>query len=157
MKLTSFMPPLYKIGEQDKNFLVLFLNLETVLSNSTPENFANIWQIKWKWLRLMKFETVQIHVFGLLSSRNFATMATWSSNQLCRNRHDIRHNKRNFSKMANSWGNERFRYAVCFHCILLWNSEEDWERGKWGPGTRIMWRKNLWYSENTLTSCHFHV
>ena len=138
MKLTSFMPPLYKIGEQDKNFLVLFLNLDTVLSNSTQENFANIWKIRWKWIRSMKFETVRIHVFGLLSSRHFAIMATWPNNQLCRNGHNIRHNKLNFSEMANSWGSERFRHAVCFRCILLWNSEEDWERRKWGQGTRHM-------------------
>ena len=36
---------------------------------------------KWNWIRSMKFETVRIHFlsafFGLLSSRNFATMATW--------------------------------------------------------------------------------
>ena len=136
MKLTSFMPPLYKIGEQNAKIFLL----DTVLSNSTPKNFANIWQINWKWIRSMKFETVRIHVFGLLSSRNFATMATWPNNQLCRNGHNIRHNKLNFSKMANSWGSERLRHAVCFLCILLWNSEEDWERKKWswGPGTRYM-------------------
>ena len=40
-----------------------------------PENFANIWQIKWKWIRSMKFETVRIYF--LLSSKNVATMATW--------------------------------------------------------------------------------
>ena len=35
---------------------------------------------KWNWVGLLKFETVRIHflsdVFGLLSSKNFATMAT---------------------------------------------------------------------------------
>ena len=36
-------------------------NFDTVLSDSTPENFANIWQIKWNWKGLMKFETVRIH------------------------------------------------------------------------------------------------
>ena len=65
---------------QHKN-LFLFLNLDTVLSDSIPENFANIWQIKWNRIISIKFETVQIHflsnVFGVLSSRNFATMATW--------------------------------------------------------------------------------
>ena len=57
------------------------LNLDAVLSDSTPENFANIWQIKGNWICSMKFDKVQIHflsdVFGLLSSRNFATLATW--------------------------------------------------------------------------------
>ena len=51
------------------------------LLDSTPENFVNILQIKWNWIRSMKFVTVRIHffrnVFGLLSSRNFATMAMW--------------------------------------------------------------------------------
>ena len=58
-----------------------FLNLDAVLSVSTPEIFANIWQIKWNSVRSMKFETVRINffydVFRLLSSRNLATMATW--------------------------------------------------------------------------------
>ena len=26
-----------------------------------PENFAKIWQIKWNWIRSMKFETMQIY------------------------------------------------------------------------------------------------
>ena len=155
MKLTSFMPPLYKIGEQDKNFLVLFLNLDTVLSNSTPEIFANIWQIKWNWMRSMKFEIVRIHVFGLLSSRNFATMAKWRIDFSSPYRHKIRHNKRNFSKMAYSRGSERFRYAVCFHFILLCNLEKDWEKGKC-PGTRHV-AKDFGIFWNALTSCYFHV
>ena len=60
---------------------VLFLNLDTVLSDSTP-NFVNIWQIKsvksikidelWNGVNVLLSA-----VFGLLSSRNFATMATW--------------------------------------------------------------------------------
>ena len=70
-------PALWNERTQHKN--VLFLNLDTVFSD--PENFANIWQIEGNWIRSMKFETVRIHllndVFGLLSSRNFATMATW--------------------------------------------------------------------------------
>ena len=55
--------------------------VDAVLSDSTPVNFANFWQIKWNWIRQMKFETVQFHfwsvLFCLLSPRNFATMATW--------------------------------------------------------------------------------
>ena len=83
MKLPNFTLPLYGVqGQwtQHKN-LFLFLNLDTVLSDSIPEKFANIWQIKWNRIRSIKFETVQIHflsdVFGVLPSRNFATMATW--------------------------------------------------------------------------------
>ena len=70
-------PALWSGRTQHKN--VLFLNLNTVLSD--PQNFANIWQIEGNWIRSMKFETVRIRllndVFGLLSSRNVATMATW--------------------------------------------------------------------------------
>ena len=32
-----------------------------------PENFANIWQIKWKWIRSRKFETVRIYFFSEFS------------------------------------------------------------------------------------------
>ena len=39
-------------------FFFLFLNLNTVLSNSSSENLANIWQINWKWTRSMESETV---------------------------------------------------------------------------------------------------
>ena len=63
------------------NFLFLFLNSDTVLSDSSPDDFAKILQTKWNWIRSMKFETVRIHllsdVFAFLSSRNIATMATW--------------------------------------------------------------------------------
>ena len=41
-----------------KNGLFLFLNLDTVLSDLTPKNFANIWQIKWNRIRSIKFETM---------------------------------------------------------------------------------------------------
>ena len=72
------------VNTQHNNFLFLFLNLDAVLSDLTPENFPNIWQIKWNWIRSMKFETVQLHflsdVFGLVWSRNFATMVTWRNN-----------------------------------------------------------------------------
>ena len=66
---------------QHKSCLFLFRHLNTVLSDSTWENFANICQIKWNWMGSMKFERVRIHflsdAFGLLSSKNFATMTTW--------------------------------------------------------------------------------
>ena len=76
---------IYKHGvrEWQKKFSFSFSKhtVDTVLSDSTPENLANFWQIKWNWIRQMKFETVQFHLwsvlFGLLSPRNFATMATW--------------------------------------------------------------------------------
>ena len=32
-----------------------------------PENLANIWQIKWNWIRSMKFETVRIYFFSEFS------------------------------------------------------------------------------------------
>ena len=71
---------------QHKNILFLFPNSYAVFSDSTPENFANIQQIEWNWIRSIKFEIGRIHfpsdVFGLLSSRNFATMATWR-NDFC--------------------------------------------------------------------------
>ena len=77
MKLPNFTRPLSGVREHNtRNFLFPLLNLDTVFSGITLERFANTWQIKWNWIRSMKFETVRIH-FGLLSSRNFATMATW--------------------------------------------------------------------------------
>ena len=73
----------FMVREHNTKMHRLFLNLDAVLSDSTLENFAKIWQIKWNWIRLTRFETVRIHilseVFGLLSSRNFATVATWLS------------------------------------------------------------------------------
>jgi len=39
----------------------LYINLSTVLLDSTPETFANIWRIKWNWIRSIKFEAVWIH------------------------------------------------------------------------------------------------
>ena len=71
----------FMVGKHNIKMHGLFLNLDAVLSDLTPENFAKIWQIKWNWIILTRFETVRIHilseVFGLLSSRKFAIMATW--------------------------------------------------------------------------------
>ena len=39
-------PALRSRRAQRKNCLFLFLNLDTVRSDSTPENFANIWQME---------------------------------------------------------------------------------------------------------------
>ena len=73
----------FMVREHNTKMHGLFLNLDAVLSDSTPENFAKIWQIKWNWVRWTRSETVRIHilseVFGLLSSRNFANVATWLS------------------------------------------------------------------------------
>ena len=73
----------FMVREHSIKINVFFLNLDAVLSDSTPENFAKIWQIKWNWIRLARFETVRIHilseVFGLLSCRKFPIMATWLS------------------------------------------------------------------------------
>ena len=73
----------FMVREHNIKVNVLFLNLDAVLSDSTPENFAKIWQIKWNWIRLPRFETVRIHIlsefFGLLSSRKFTITATWLS------------------------------------------------------------------------------
>ena len=47
---------------QHKNFLFHFQNFDMVLLDSTPENFSIIWQMKWDWISLIKFETVHILV-----------------------------------------------------------------------------------------------
>ena len=62
---------------QHKNFL--FLNLDTVLSDSTRKNVANIWQIKWDRWSLNSGNPLFKWRFDLLSSRNFATIATWGN------------------------------------------------------------------------------
>ena len=83
MKLPNFTCSLYgRSGwTQHKSCLFPLLNLDTVLLYSTRENFANICQIEWNWIRSMKFKAVRIHflsdVFSLLSSKNSATMAMW--------------------------------------------------------------------------------
>ena len=69
-----------KASTTQKKNIFPFLDLDTVLLHLTPDVFAIIRQIKWNWIRSSKFETVQIlflsDVFGLLSTRNFAAMAT---------------------------------------------------------------------------------
>ena len=47
MKLPNFTRPLYGVGEHNTKIIFLFLNLGTVLSDSNPQNFAYICQIKW--------------------------------------------------------------------------------------------------------------
>ena len=47
VKLPNFTRPLFGVGEQNtKAFFFFSVNLDAVLSDSTPENFANFWQIK---------------------------------------------------------------------------------------------------------------
>ena len=77
LKPSKFMRPLYGVGEHNtKNFLLFFVNLDTVLWDFTQkfrEHFTN-------WIKLNKINEVLNSakwIFGLLSSRNFATMATW--------------------------------------------------------------------------------
>ena len=38
-----------EVGEHKKRIFFLLLNLDTVLSDSTPEDFPNIWQIEGRW------------------------------------------------------------------------------------------------------------
>ena len=68
MTLPNFTHLLYGVGKPNtKIFFFLFLNYNTVLSDSTPENFANIWQIKGKWIRSSKFERKRIHFLSEFS------------------------------------------------------------------------------------------
>ena len=87
-------PTLWSRVNKEQNFSFLFLSFDLVLSHSTPENFANIWQIKWNLIGSMKFETVWIQllrdIFGLSSSRNVVTMATWCNNFSSLSREKVR-------------------------------------------------------------------
>ena len=51
--------------EQDVNTiddsLFLFLNFDTVLQNSTPEKFANVWRVEQDRIKPIKFEAAQIY------------------------------------------------------------------------------------------------
>ena len=73
-------PWILSIGEQISSFFFFFSG--TVLSDSTPDMTISPTFDKFNetYLTSMKFVTVRIHflsdVFGLLSCRNFATMAT---------------------------------------------------------------------------------
>ena len=56
----------FYVGRENKTtiFFFSFVNLETVLENSTPKKFANIWRIKRVGIGAMKFETARIHFLG---------------------------------------------------------------------------------------------
>ena len=98
----TFTRPLYIWGRraQHRNFVFLFLNLYTLLSDLTqnPGNFANIWQIKWNHKTSMKFETVRIHFLSdvlvcchskvllpwhrdVTTSPLYSTVEIWSASQ----------------------------------------------------------------------------
>ena len=55
-------PALYGVSE-NKNFSPSFSKLRYGPFGFSPSNFADIWQIKWIWIRWMmiKFELVRIH------------------------------------------------------------------------------------------------
>ena len=81
MKLPNSTRPLYGVREHNTKVSFSLSKLRYGPFGFNPRKFANIWQIKWNWIRSMKFETVRIYffkwIFGLLSSKHFATMVTW--------------------------------------------------------------------------------
>lgn len=46
----------------------LFLNLDTVLYNSTPEKFANICEIARDGIKAKKFESARIHLCDVFAA-----------------------------------------------------------------------------------------
>ena len=91
MKLPIFTRPFYEVGEQNtKSFFLLFLNSDTVLSNSIQKispTFDKINEIEykidevWNSANLLFFQWI----FGLLSSQNFATTTAWRNDFLSNN------------------------------------------------------------------------
>ena len=59
MKHPNFASPLWSRWTQHKNCRFLFLNLHND-RYGPKENFINIFQLKWNWIRSVKFEIVQI-------------------------------------------------------------------------------------------------
>ena len=55
MKLPNLQACLMEYVNDNTKFSFSFSKhtsmVDTVLSDSTPENFANFWQIKWNWIR----------------------------------------------------------------------------------------------------------
>ena len=92
MKLPNVTRPLLSSRwAQDKNYLFLFLNLDTVLSDSTQKilpTFDKCWQKKIekikedRWSLTDSANPLFKWRFDFLSSRNFATMATWRNDFL---------------------------------------------------------------------------
>ena len=136
MKLPDFTRPLYKVGEYDRMFF--FLNLNTVLSDSTRENLANIWQIYWNWIRSEKSETVPIHFLsdvyrsvvvqkfcyhGKVTKRLLLTLAIWVRVRVIL-RHEIRSN---LDKMLEAEDFSTSRTSLCLAFALSWrNNHELW-------------------------------
>ena len=54
----TYKPVLWSTWMTTQKFSFSFSKhtVDAVLSDSTPVNFANFWQIKWNWIRQMKFE-----------------------------------------------------------------------------------------------------
>ena len=79
-RMTAIWTSSFSTGAQNKNFLFLFLNIDMVLSDSTPENFAkiNIWQIKRNWITSLKFETVRTE--GAHTNGAAVMMFEWRGN-----------------------------------------------------------------------------
>ena len=80
--LPNFTRPLKRVGEHNIEFFrCLFLNLDRVLSDSTPETFRQHLTNKMKLNKIVvvwnSANSRFSDVFGLFSSRNFSTMATW--------------------------------------------------------------------------------
>ena len=61
MKRPNFTRPLYEEVEHDTK--IFYLILDTVFSDSTPENFTNIWQIKMKINKIDEFWNSAISLF----------------------------------------------------------------------------------------------
>ena len=84
IKLPNFTRSLYGLSEQNIDVVFFFNKLSYGSFGFNPRKFR---QIKWHWIRSMKFEAVQIHFlsdfFGLLSSKNFATTAMWHNDFSC--------------------------------------------------------------------------
>ena len=83
MKISDFTCPLYGVRKQNTNFFSFsFSKLRYGPFEFSPRKFHQYLTHQ----RVTKFETVRVHflsdVFGLLSSRNFATMATWRTTSL---------------------------------------------------------------------------
>ena len=54
----------YVLGKTNtrQQFFILFLNFDTVLKNSSPEKFANIWRIELDGISAINFETTRTHL-----------------------------------------------------------------------------------------------
>ena len=51
----------WRTWTQDKDFLFIFLNFDSVLENSIPEKLANIWRTERDGISAINFEAARIH------------------------------------------------------------------------------------------------